>query len=140
MDSDARARVVPGDELPSLTFGPISRAQLARYAAASGDFNPIHTDRDFAEAGGHDDVFAHGMLSLGIAGRLVAEWAGANRVRKISGRFTALTHVHDHIVVTGTVVDVDDGEYGRAARIALKTEVEGRTTTIGEALVALGHQ
>ena len=54
-----------GDELPPLVKGPIEQIQLTRYAGASGDFNPIHQDDEFARAAGMGGVFAHGMLSMG---------------------------------------------------------------------------
>ena len=53
-----------GDHLPVLSTNKISRTTLALYAGASGDFNPIHIDIDFAKSAGLDDVFAHGMLSM----------------------------------------------------------------------------
>ena len=67
--------VAVGDALPVL-FAPIRRADLVRYAGASGDFNPIHWDERFAREVGLPDVIAHGMLTMAVAGRLVATWAG----------------------------------------------------------------
>jgi acyl dehydratase len=55
---------------------PVTRADLARYATASGDGNPIHLDADAAVHAGLPDVVAHGMLTMGLALRLVTEWAG----------------------------------------------------------------
>lgn len=54
----------------------LSRADLVRYAAASGDFNPIHWNQEFAVSVGLPDVIAHGMLTMGAAMQLVADWAG----------------------------------------------------------------
>lgn len=54
--------IAVGDSMPSYTSKPITRAQLARYAGASGDFNPLHTDETFARAIGLDSVIAHGMF------------------------------------------------------------------------------
>ena len=54
-----------GDELPALVKGPIERIQLVKYAGASGDFNPIHVDEEYAKSAGMKSVFAHGMLSMG---------------------------------------------------------------------------
>ena len=67
--------VVVGTELPSQVFR-ITRADLVRYAGASGDFNPIHwSDRVAAEAG-LPGVIAHGMFTMALAGRMVAGWTG----------------------------------------------------------------
>jgi len=129
--------VAVGDLLPALRFGPVTREMLARYAAASLDFNPIHIDSDFAHAAGRDDVIAHGMLSFGLAARLVAEWAGAGRVRRIAGKFTAITHVGDEIVVSGRVCAIDTGDTGRRVRVELSAETAGTKTVVAEALVSL---
>src|SRR5439155_140570 len=67
--------VAVGDELPPLVKGPIAQIQLTRYAGASGDFNPIHQDDEFAKAAGMGGVFAHGMLSMGFGAQAVTDWA-----------------------------------------------------------------
>lgn len=54
----------------------VSRADLVRYAGASGDFNPIHWNQDFAQGVGLPNVIAHGMFTMGAAVALVTEWAG----------------------------------------------------------------
>ena len=67
----------------------LSRAALVRYAAASGDFNPIHWNQEFAVSVGLPDVIAHGMLIMGAAMQLVADWAGdPGRVVDVQTRFT----------------------------------------------------
>lgn len=128
--------VAVGDSLPTLRFGPVTRAMLARYAAASLDFNPIHTDTDFARAGGGEDVIAHGMLSFGLAARLVSEWAGADTVRHLAGKFTAITHVGDEIVVGGRVRAIKLGKSNREIEVELIVRVKGKETVVAEALVA----
>ncbi|WP_061710840.1 MaoC/PaaZ C-terminal domain-containing protein [Kocuria palustris] len=67
----------------------LSRADLVRYAAASGDFNPIHWNQEFAVSVGLPDVIAHGMLTMGAAMQLMADWAGdPGRVVDVQTRFT----------------------------------------------------
>lgn len=67
----------------------LSRADLVRYAAASGDFNPIHWNQGFAEAVGLPDVIAHGMLTMGAAMQTAADWAGdPAAVLDVQTRFT----------------------------------------------------
>ncbi|MGH3927474.1 MAG: MaoC/PaaZ C-terminal domain-containing protein, partial [Pseudonocardiaceae bacterium] len=70
-----RAEVAEGDELPPLQVR-LTRAELVRYAGASGDFNPIHWNERIAREVGLPDVIAHGMLTMGLAARLVTSWAG----------------------------------------------------------------
>lgn len=68
---------------------PVSRADLVKYAGASGDFNPIHWNQDFARNVGLPNVIAHGMFTMGAAVGLVTEWAGdAGAVVDYQTRFT----------------------------------------------------
>ena len=93
-----------GDELPPLVKGPIQQIQLTRYAGASGDFNPIHQDDEFARAAGMGGIFAHGMLSMGFVGQAVTDWSGAGSVRKLDVRFAALVRLKDVVTCRGRVV------------------------------------
>jgi acyl dehydratase len=93
-----------GDELPPLVKGPIEQIQLTRYAGASGDFNPIHQDEEFARAAGMGGVFAHGMLSMGFVAQAVTDWAGAGTVRKLGVRFTGLVRLKDTVTCRGRVL------------------------------------
>jgi acyl dehydratase len=93
-----------GDELPPVVKGPLQQIQLTRYAGASGDFNPIHQDPEFAKAAGMGDVFAHGMLSMGFVGQLVTDWAGAGNVRKLGVRFAGIVRLKDTITCRGRVL------------------------------------
>ncbi|MEU9119851.1 MaoC/PaaZ C-terminal domain-containing protein [Streptomyces sp. NPDC048506] len=72
IDYDA---VPEGTALPPLTV-PVTRADLVRYAGASGDFNPLHFSDRSARQAGFPSAIAHGMLTMALAGRLVAEWSG----------------------------------------------------------------
>jgi acyl dehydratase len=93
-----------GDELPPLVKGPIQQIQLTRYAGASGDFNPIHQDDEFAKAAGMGGVFAHGMLSMAFVGQLVTDWAGPAAVRRLGARFAAIVRLKDVIICRGRVL------------------------------------
>jgi acyl dehydratase len=84
----ARMSFQVGDELAAKTF-LINRAKLVAYANASGDQNPIHQDEDFAKSVGLENVIAHGMFTMALAGRYVSELAGGSeKVREFSARFT----------------------------------------------------
>lgn len=92
-----------GDYLPVLSTEKISRTTLALYAGASGDYNPIHIDIDFAKSAGMDDVFAHGMLSMAYLGRLLTNWVDQRSIKKVDVRFTAITPLYSQIICTGVV-------------------------------------
>lgn len=117
-----------GDVLPELT-AQITRADLVRYAGASGDFNPIHWNEPFAKSVGLPDVIAHGMYTLALTGRVVTEWAGdAGSVVEFGARFTRPVVVSNAdgatLVVTGKVSSrSDDGRIG----VDLTATVGGQT-------------
>jgi acyl dehydratase len=69
------AEVSVGTELPEQVF-PVTRADLVRYAGASGDFNPIHWNERVATEVGLPGVIAHGMFTMALAARVVTRWAG----------------------------------------------------------------
>jgi acyl dehydratase len=100
-----------GDALPPLVKPAIQQIQLTRYAGASGDFNPIHQDAEFARAAGMADIFAHGMLSMGFVAQAVTDWAGAGNVRRIGVRFAALVRLKDVVTCRGRVLStsIKDG-------------------------------
>ncbi|MFV2083379.1 MaoC family dehydratase [Micromonospora sp. LOL_021] len=87
----------------------VTRADLVRYAGASGDFNPIHWSDRFATGVGLPGVIAHGMLTMALAGRAVTQWVGsADAVVEYSVRFTRPVVVPDddegtEVEVTGVV-------------------------------------
>lgn len=123
-----------GDALPAKDF-PLTRADLVRYAGASGDFNEIHWNPRAATEVGLPDVIAHGMLSMAVAVRLVTEWCGdPGAVVRYSTRFTAPVPVPDpgHAVVTvaGTVAALDPE--ARTARVDL-TVTSGGQRVLGKA-------
>ena len=93
-----------GTDVPPLVKAPIQQIQLTRYAGASGDFNPIHQDDEFARAAGMSGVFAHGMLSMGFVAQALTDWAGAGTVRKLSVRFTGLVRLKDVVTCRGRVL------------------------------------
>lgn len=132
------AALTPGQELPELAFGPITRTTLALYAGASGDHNPAHIDIDFARAAGLPDVFAHGMLSFGVLARAVTSQVGAGRMREFGARFVSITQVHDCIGCRVRVGEgfVEDGE--RRLRLHVRAvAADGRETLLGDAVVAI---
>ncbi|MFM2385107.1 MAG: hypothetical protein RL166_981 [Actinomycetota bacterium] len=90
----------------------LTRDSLVRYAGASGDFNPIHYRDDFAQSVGLDGVLAHGMLTMGVAVQVVADWIGdAGKIVDYGVRFTKPVFVDAKagavVVVTGKVGNID---------------------------------
>ena len=117
-----------GDEIPAREF-PISRLDLVRYAGASGDFNPIHWNENFAKGVGLPDVIAHGMYTMAVAVQVVTDWAGdPGAVIEYGVRFTRPVVVPDpegaRLTVNGRVAGVrEDG----LLDIELTATVDGQT-------------
>jgi acyl dehydratase len=107
------ADVTVGTELPEQTYR-VTRADLVRYAGASGDFNPIHWNERVATAVGLPGVIAHGMLTMALAARAVSSWAGDPG---------ALVEYH---VRFGRPVVVPDDDEGASVT------VRGRVAALGE--------
>ncbi|MGD9531061.1 MaoC/PaaZ C-terminal domain-containing protein [Pseudonocardia sp.] len=129
-----------GTELPPLSLH-VTRADLVRYAGASGDFNPIHWSDRVATSVGLPGVIAHGMLTMALAGRLVTAWAGdPAAVRSYGVRFTRPVVVPDDdtgalVELSGKVTKLDGG----IATVAITASFDGRTV-LGKAVaeVAVG--
>ncbi|HVE85390.1 MAG TPA: MaoC family dehydratase, partial [Myxococcales bacterium] len=101
-----------GDELPAVAKAPIDRVQLARYAGASGDFNPVHVDEAYARSIGMPSVYAPGMLVMGFLGQLVSDWARGAQLRKYGVKFVKIVWPGDTVVCKGRVTD----RWGEAGR------------------------
>ncbi|MFC5721886.1 MaoC family dehydratase [Streptomyces gamaensis] len=113
--------VTVGTELPARTF-PVTRADLVRYAGASGDFNPIHWNERFAKEVGLPDVIAHGMFTMAEAVRVVTDWAGdPGALVEYGVRFTKPVVVPDDD--KGAVIEV-------SAKVAAKLDDEARTVRV----------
>lgn len=117
-----------GAELAPVTFH-LDRADLVRYAGASGDFNPIHFNERIATEVGLPTVIAHGMLTMALAGRVVTDWAGdPGAVLSYEVRFTRPVPVPDpdgvDLTVTGVVGEIV--ESSATARVDLTVMVDGR--------------
>ncbi|MBS42477.1 MAG: hypothetical protein CMH83_04775 [Nocardioides sp.] len=79
-----------GDVLETVLVDDLTRTRIVQYAGASGDFNPLHTDPAYATAvAGFPDVFAHGMLTMGMTARVLTDRWGNDAVRHLGGRFVA---------------------------------------------------
>jgi acyl dehydratase len=92
-----------GDAIPELVKPVIDRTQLALFAGASGDHNPIHLDDEQARAGGLPGVIAHGMLSMAFLGQVLTGWVPQKSIRSYSARFTAMAFPGDTITCRGVV-------------------------------------
>ena len=99
----------PGDSLPDLEVTP-DRYLTYRYAGASGDFNPIHIDDEFARSVGLPGRILHGLWSMAQVARAQTEAAGGpERLRRLEVQFRGMGVPEQEVVVTSTVREVGDG-------------------------------
>src|SRR5215468_9376074 len=82
----------------------LTRTRLVQYAGASGDYNPVHTDEIFTtKVAGYPSVFAHGMLTMGMTGKMLTNYVGDGRLTKYGVRFTSQVWPGDTLDSTATV-------------------------------------
>lgn len=102
------AELNAGDQVPELRVTP-DKYLPHRYAGASGDFNPIHIDPDFAKAVGLPNNILHGLYSMGLVARANTALAGSDprALKRLSVQFRGMGAPEQEIVVTGTVKSRD---------------------------------
>ena len=100
----------PGDKIPEMRTTP-DRFLTVRYAGASGDYNPIHIDDEFAKQVGLPGKILHGLWSMAQVARAQTEAAGGDpsKLKRLAVQFRGMGFPEQEIVVTGTVKEVRDG-------------------------------
>lgn len=127
-----------GDSRQLLAVDGLTRTQIVQYAGASGDFNPIHTDEVYAASIGFPSVFAHGMLTMALSGRVLTDWFGPDSVIRFGVRFRQQVWPGDSLTVSASVTAVRRiAEGGAEVNLELvSTNQEGVTVLTGTATVA----
>jgi acyl dehydratase len=99
----------PGDSIPELRVTP-DKFLTVRYAGASGDYNPIHIDEEFAKSVGLPGRILHGLWMMAQVARAATDVAGGpEKLKRLSVQFRGMGFPEQEIVVTGTVREVDGG-------------------------------
>ena len=98
-------QVEVGTAIPVLVKPPMTRVQIAKYAGASGDFNPLHVDEMYAtQQSKMKSVIAHGMLSMGFLGHLLTTWVGGPEpLRRLDVQFRSSVYPGDVVTLSGEV-------------------------------------
>ncbi len=124
-----------GDTHEEVVVDDLTRTQLVMYSGASGDYNPLHTDDLYCkEAAGYPGVFAHGMLSMGLTGKMLTNYVGDGRLKKYGVRFTNQVWPGDTLTSKATVVEVRDEDGHKVVDLALETvNQDGKTVITGSA-------
>jgi acyl dehydratase len=128
-----------GSEHESVVVENLSRTQIVQYAGASGDFNPMHHDEGFATGtAGYPSLFAHGMLTMGLTGKLLTDWLGDGVLARYGVRFVSQVWPGDTLTARGKVVSVEARGAEALVEIELVTvNQDGRPVVTGNATARL---
>lgn len=124
-----------GDTHEEVVIEDLTRTQLVMYAGTSGDYNPLHTDDVYTkEVAGYPSVFAHGMLSMGLTGKMLTNYVGDGRLKKYGVRFTNQVWPGDTLTAKATVADIREENGEKLVDLTLETvNQDGKTVITGSA-------
>jgi len=129
-----------GDVYSEVVVDDLSRTQIVQYSGASGDYNPLHSDEIFAtQVAGFPSIFAHGMLTMGLTGKMVTNHVGDGRLRSFGGRFKAQVWPGDTLTARAEVVDIrsDDDGVGVVELRLVTTNQDGLEVFAGQATATI---
>ncbi|MET0885805.1 MAG: MaoC family dehydratase [Mycetocola sp.] len=116
----------------------LTRTQIVQYAGASGDFNPLHTDEPYAvEQGGFSRPVAHGMLTMGVAGRAITDWVGQERLSAFGVRFLAPVFPGDRLTTSLTISALEHADSGLILTLDIETTSERGPVIRGSATATI---
>ena len=121
----------PGDEHSEVVVDNLSRTQLVMYSGASGDYNPLHTDEVYTtEVAGYPTVFAQGMLTMGLTGKMLTNYVGDGRLTKCGVRFTNQVWPGDTLTATAVVTEIRQEGDDRLVDLDVKTTNQDGTAVV----------
>ena len=137
--SISAANLTVGDSKELQLVDDLTRTQIVMYAGASGDYNPLHSDEKFArEVAGYPGIFAHGMLTMGMTGRVVTDWFDVGRVTKYGVRFVRQVWPGDTLTATATVDAIREEDGAAFADLTVSTvNQDGQPVVTGTATARL---
>jgi acyl dehydratase len=116
------SRLKVGETHTARIVDDLKRTQIVQYAGASGDYNPLHTDEIFTtKVAGYPSVFAHGMLTMGMTGKMLTDYVGDARLKKYGVRFTSQVFPGDTLDASATLKEIRDEGGGKVAVFDVKT-------------------
>lgn len=109
----------------------LSRTQIVQYAGASGDYNPLHSDEIFTtQVAKYPSVFAHGMLSMGMTGKMLTNWVGDGRLKSFGVRFTSQVFPGATLTAKATVTAIREEDGDKIVDLDVSTTDEAGTEVI----------
>jgi acyl dehydratase len=124
-----------GDTYSEEIVKNLSRTQIVQYAGASGDYNPLHSDEMFTtQIANYPSVFAHGMLTMGMTGKMLTNYVGDGQLTNYGVRFTAQVWPGDSLQSTATVAGLREEDGNHFVDLEVETvNEEGITVVKGSA-------
>ena len=120
-----------GDQHSEQVVDNLTRTQIIQYAGTSGDYNPLHTDEIFTtQIAGYPTVFAHGMLSMGITGKMLTNYVGDGRLTNYGVRFVSQVWPGDSLTATATVEAIRDADGEALVDLSVSTVNQDGTAVI----------
>jgi acyl dehydratase len=101
--------LVAGAVYAAVVVEALNRTHLAQYAAASGDYHPVHHDDTYAQSIGYPSVFAHGMLTMGLTGSFLERTVGRGSLTHYTARLVGQVWPGDRLTATLKVTGIVDG-------------------------------
>ena len=124
-----------GDTHSERVVDNLSRTQIVQYAGTSGDYNPLHTDEVYTtQVAGYPSVFAHGMLTMGLTGKMLTNFVGDGTLTKFGVRFTNQVWPGDTLDATATVAAIREEGGVKLVDLTLSTvNQDGKEVMTGNA-------
>ena len=112
--------IIVGDEIPEVIIEPLQQQDLIKYAKASGDYNPIHLDKNFANNIGLDNVIVHGMLIMAHLGKSIANSMTIAYLKHFSVQFSSITTLGEKLICSGQVIKIEKDKEKKIISLNLK--------------------
>ena len=112
--------IIVGDEIPEVIIEPLQQQDLIKYAKASGDYNPIHLDKNFANNIGLDNVIVHGMLIMAHLGKSIANSMTIPYLKHFSVQFSSITTLGEKLICSGQVIKIEKDKEKKIISLNLK--------------------
>ena len=132
-------KIKVGDTFEEVIVDNLTRTQIVQYAGVSGDYNPLHTDEIFAtQVAGYPTVFAHGMLTMGMTGKMITNLIGDGNLKNFGVRFTNQVWPGDTLTAKAKIVSIERNSDTVLINFELVTENQNKVPVItGSALATI---
>jgi len=114
------SNIFVGYEIPEVVIEPLQQQDLIKYAKVSGDYNPIHFDKNFANNIGLDNVIVHGMLIMAHLGKSIANSITISYLKHFSVQFSSITTLGEKLICSGQVVKIEKDKEKKIITLNLK--------------------